>query len=31
MIKDAAHITMHDNPVENNEVIGKFLREIEEQ
>ncbi len=28
MIKDAAHITMHDNPEQNNQVIGNFLREL---
>ncbi len=30
MIEKAAHVTMHDNPVQNNEVIANFLREIED-
>jgi len=30
MIEDAAHITMHDNPKQNNQVIENFLLEIEE-
>lgn len=29
VIKDAAHITMHDNPVQNNQVISNFLQELE--
>jgi len=31
MIKDAAHISMHDNPKQNNEEIDKFLLEIKTQ
>ena len=30
MIEDAAHITTHDNPDQNNQAIDNFLREIEE-
>ena len=30
MIKDAAHVTMHDNPKQDIQVIGNFLLEIEE-
>ena len=29
MIEDAAHLTMHDKPEENNKVIEDFLRDIE--
>ena len=29
MIENAAHITMHDNPERNNEVIKNFLSEVE--
>lgn len=29
MIEDAAHLTMHDKPEENNQVIEDFLRDIE--
>jgi len=29
VIKNAAHITMHDNPEENNRVIREFLDELE--
>lgn len=31
VIEDAAHISMHDNPTQNNQEIKKFLREIENQ
>jgi len=29
IIKDAAHISMHDNPTQNNQEISEFLKEIE--
>ena len=29
IIEDAAHLSMHDNPEQNNKEIGMFLREIE--
>ena len=29
MVENAAHITMHDNPNQNNQINSEFLKEIE--